>query len=308
MKKNKLLLIVILVILAVLYVILRLGRPEEKLRPVFGLDSLAVKSIEIFDAADSLKLEKEKGVWFLTQPVHWQADTLKVNPLSQKVLTAKYPLTPMGTGSEAIKRFSLQDKEALHMVVSGNGKRIHVLFSNLGNPYDYFRFAGSDQIYQIKAKVVNTFTTDLPMWRSPHVVSYYEDELLKINITRQNNTATFTRKDFDWFYQDKRLNFQIPRNNIAMTKLVNILSNLDTYVFVDKAKPELLEKFKTPEITVQLILTENRTQELKFTKYDSTQYMMMVDNDPNVLFIVSTDTVYRFNRSGDVFKIKGYGI
>lgn len=308
MAKNKKILLIVLVTLCVVYIVLRLGRPEEKLRPVYDLDSLSISSIEVFDGSNRLVLKKQKGIWNLTEPVAWQADTLRMNDLFREVFSARYPKTPMGEGPEAVKRYKLQDSEALHIVVKGKGKTIHTLFSNMGNPYDYFRFAGSEQVYQIKAKVFNTYTTELPMWRSPHVVNYGEEELLKIEVSNQNGSYTLTRKEYDWFYLNQKENFQIPASNLAMMKLVSILANLDTYVFVESQADSVLTRFDKPECTVMLTLSKNRKQELKFAKFDETQFVLMVDNDPSVLFIVAADTVHRFTRSADVFRMRGYGV
>lgn len=308
MKKNKLVLIAILVALLAIYLVLRLRGPEERLRPVFDLDSLSIETIEVFDQANTLKFKKDKGVWYLYEPVKWPADTLRINVLFRDVFTAKYSQTPMGEGNQAIKRFELQDSTALHIVVNGKGKKIHTMFSNMGNPYDYFRYNGSNQVYQIKTKVFNVFGTELANWRSPHVVNYSEEELLAIDVISKNNTYKLSRKGYDWHYQNARESFKIPANNLAIMKVVNILANLDTYIFIDAGDQKVLDKLKSPDWTVQLTLSDNRKQELKFAKYNEQQFILMVDNDPSVLFIVANDSVYRFTRNADTFKLKGYGL
>ncbi len=308
MGKNKKLLIIVLIVLCAIYVVLRLRRPDEKLRPVYDLDSLAISSIEVFDSANRLVLKRQKGIWNLTEPVSWQADTLRMQDLFREVISAKYPKTPMGEGLQAVKRFKLQDSEALHIVVQGKGKKIHTLFSNMGNPYDYFRFAGSEQVFQIKAKVFNTYNTELPMWRSPHVVNYGEDELLKIEVSTPQDSYALTRRDYDWFYRSERENFQIPSSNLALMKLVNILANLDTYVFIESKADSMQTRFMNPACTVRLTLSQNRSQELEFAKFDDKQFILRVDNDSSVLFVVTPDTVYRFTRNADVFKMRGYGL
>ena len=91
-------------------------------------------------------------------------------------------------------------------------------------------------------------------------------------------------------------------------KVVNILANLDTYIFIDAGDQKVLDKLKSPDWTVQLTLSDNRKQELKFAKYNEQQFILMVDNDPSVLFIVANDSVYRFTRNADTFKLKAYGL
>ncbi|HNV92431.1 MAG TPA: DUF4340 domain-containing protein [Candidatus Cloacimonas sp.] len=307
MKKNKLILLLILLLLIGLYFLLRTKQPQEKLLPVFDLDTLAINRIEIYDAQDTLKMVKQGNCWRLIYPVNWEADSLKIHSLFKDILTAKYSKTPMGTGKEAILKFHQRDEETLHLIVSDGKKTVHTLFSNLNNPYDYFRYAGSEEIYQVKTKVTNVYNTDLANWRSPHIVSHQENDLVKIEVTHPKNKYTLTRKGLDWYYQDAHQNFQIHPYNRAMIKILNILEHLDTYIFVDNAQAEYAAKFDDPYCTVKLFLTNNRTQDLKFIEHYQGHYLMMVDNDPTVLFVVVWDTVFRFTRPPDVFRMQELG-
>lgn len=308
MKKNRKLLIIILLLLVAAYFLLRLRQPQERQSRIYDLDSLSIGTIEVFDQADTLKFKKLNGVWNLTSPVAWAADTLRIQALFMRVLNAKFPKTTMGEGKEAIKNYLLEDDKALHIVV-GDAKgrnKIHTMFSNVGNPYDYFRYAGSDKVYQIKSKVFNTFTTELSTWRSPHVVYHEEGDLDSIDVVYTKNSFTLTRKKYDWFYKDAREEFPIPTTNLGIMKVVSILANLDTYVFVDGGANEYLPKFAKPECEVTLHLTDKTTQMLSFVRLEDDRYLLMVDKDPSVLFMVPFDTVFRFMRHADVFRSRAY--
>ncbi|MBP7309657.1 MAG: DUF4340 domain-containing protein [Candidatus Cloacimonetes bacterium] len=306
MQKNRVVLIAILACLVGIYFFVRSRGPQERQYPIFDLDSLAIAQIEVFDQANTLKLEKQKGKWMLVEPVKWEADTLRIQSLFQDVLSAEYPKTPMGKGKEAIERFKLKDNEALHIKISNarGSKSNHIMFSNMGNPFDYFRYAGKDEIYQIKAKVMTIYTTELPMWRSPDVVSITEDQISRMEISNINNSYTLSLKEYDWYYKDQQEDFMIPRTNRAIAKILNIISTFQTYVFVDDTTPEQVAKFATPECTVQIFLKNGTKQVLKFVKRGEQEYLMMVDNDPSVLFAVTPDSVHRFMRTADIFKMK----
>ncbi len=306
MKKNRLILLIILILLVAAFFFLKNKRPIERTAKVFDIDTLSVNRIELFNAADTIKIVKKNNVWTLVHPVTWAADTLKIQSLFRDVVSGSYSKTPMGTGKEAIERFQQKEQETLQLVIANDKKSIRVLFSNLGNPYDYFRYAGSNKIYQLKAKVTNVYTTELHTWRSPHVVSHIEDDLLKIEVSHPKNKYTLTRKDYDWFFKDKANDFLVNTNNIALIKILNILANLDTYVFIDDVENEWIAKFQEPYCTVKLSLSNNRTQVLKFVDYQEGSYLMMVDDDPTVLFVVVWNSVFRFTRHPDVFKMQGY--
>jgi len=308
MKKSKLILLLVLILLIATYFLLKKNRPIERTAKVFDIDTLSVNRIEVFNAADTIRIEKKNNIWTLVHPVSWAADTLKIQSLFRDVVTASYSKTPMGTGKEAIERFRQKEQETLHLVVANDKKSIHVLFSNLGNPYDYFRYAGLSKIYQLKTKVTNVYTTELYTWRSPHVVSHKEEDLLKIEVSHPKNNYTLTRRDYDWFFKDKANDFMINTNNIALVKILSILQNLDTYVFLDNEQNEWLPKFQEPYCTLKLYLTNNRTQVLKFVDYQEGRYLMMIDDDPTIFFVVVWDSVFRFTRHPDVFKMQDYGM
>lgn len=308
MKKNKKALLIALILLLVVYVVLRIKRPEEKQSPIFGLDSLAIASIEMYDMADTLKLQKTKGTWNLLYPVVWKADTLRVGELFHKVLMAKSPKTEMGVGKQAVDNFQLNDSQALHVIIgdSKGKKKVHVLFSNMGNPYDYFRYAGDDKVFQIKTKVMNSFSPDIAYWRSPDVVQHTEEALERIEVKHPQNSYILTRKGSNWFFKDALNDFAIPSSNLAIMKIVHLLSNLDSFVFIDGKDAKYKDKFKEPACEVTLYLSNKSTQKLSFALHEDKNYLMMIDDDPTVLFLVSTDSVYRFLRSAEIFKLRGY--
>lgn len=306
MKKTKLVLLLVLIILIGLYFILKAYQPKEKLARVFDLDTLAINRIEIYDAQNTLKMVKEGKIWRLTYPVKWEADSLKIQAFFRDVISATYDTTPMSTGKEAIDKYQQKDEEALHIIVSDGKKTVHTLFSNLNNPYDYFRYAHKNDIYQIKAKVTNNYNTELINWRSSHIVSYQEEELLQIEVTHPKNKYTLTRKGTDWFYKDSTQEFKINPYNRGLIKVLNILANLNTFIFVDDAAENYAAKFQKPYCTVKLSLTNNHSQELKFIEHTKGEYLMMVDNDLSVLFVISWDSVFRFTRHPDVFKYLEY--
>ncbi len=308
MKKSKKILLIALILLVALYIVLRIKRPDEKQSPVFGLDSLAIASVEIYDQADTLKLQKSKDTWNLMFPVVWKADTLRVSNLFHKVLMAKSPKTAMGTGTQAVENYRLKDNQALHIIVGDakGKKKVHVLFSNLGNPYDYFRYAGDDKVYQIKTKVSNSFSPDLAYWRAADVVQVAEETMDRIEVKHPKNSYTLTRKGYEWSYKDARTGFPIPPNNLAIMKIVHLLSNIDSFVFIDGSKGEYQDKFLNPACEVTIYMSNKTTKKLSFALHEDKNYLMMVDNDQTVLFLVSTDSVYRFLRSAEIFKMRGY--
>lgn len=302
MKNPKLILLIVLVTLILGYLILRSFTPKEKLSPILDFPIDKINTVEIWDKSNRINLIQKEGEWRISKPLDWKADTLRVNNFIKDVLTAKYPTTPMSIGKDAVSLYGLDKDDVLNIRVTAGAKKNHLQFSNLGNPWDYFRFAEKSEVYQIKSKVLVQYYPELSNWRSPEIVRVEESELISIDVTHPKNHYTLTRKDNQWNYTDKMDSFNVPYSNIALIKILNILQNFNTYVFIDGNNTEYRKRFENPDCTIKLSLTNNRKQTLSFIKMDDNTYLLKVDDDDKVLFSVSFDSVFRFIRHAEVFR------
>lgn len=301
-KKKRIIPAAILALLLITFLILRLNRPEEKTRPLFGLNPQKIDKIEIWEGEDRVDMAMVEGIWKISEPVVWNADSTKVAGFFEDVLAARYATTPMSLGPDAPNRYNLQEDSAMHVRVSSGNKSVHLLFSNMGNPWDYFRFAGDDNVYQVKSKVVQRYQPLMINWRSPIVLQYFEEDLASIRAKHADNDYILTRDGSRWVYQDARQTFDVYFDNFALIKIISILQNMRTYVFADGREEHFTEAFKTPELEVWITDTEAKTRKLSFVKVDNERYMLMVDDDPHVLYQMGFDTVFRFMRNPEIFK------
>jgi hypothetical protein len=301
-KKNRIILAGILALLLVTYLILRLNRPEEKTRSLFGLNPQKIDKIEIWEGENRVDMALIEGIWKISEPVVWNADSTKVAGFFADVISAKYATTPMSLGPEAPNRYNLQEDSAMHVRVSSGAKSVYVLFSNMGNPWDYFRFADDDKVYQVKSKVVQSYQPLMINWRSPIVLQYFEEDLAVIRSKHANNDYTLTRDGSRWMYQDASKSFDVYFDNFALIKIISVLQNMRTYIFADGRDEHFTEAFKSPELEVWITDVEGDTRKLSFVKVDNERYMMMVDDDPHVLYQMGFDTVFRFMRNPEIFR------
>ena len=304
MKRTKLILIILLAALLLTYFVLRIVKPQESSKNVFRLNLDKVEKIEIFNSAQELELILDEGIWKVSTDVLWKADSLKIYELFEHVLKAEYPTTAMSDAEGAVERYELKDDEALHIRVSDKSRQVHVLFSNLGNAWDYFRYAGDSKVYQLKSKVVQLYQPDLINWRSPIIIHYWEDELKQIKVRHAKNTYTLKRDGADWTFQDARNNFELDSNNYALVKIIGILQNFRSYIFVSGEDELYREAFDNPMCTVWITNMQGETRKLDFGEYDAHRFMLRIDDDMSVLHQVEFDTVFRFTRNPEIFKMR----
>lgn len=308
MKKRNLIMLLVLVLLVGAFFLLRRQNPTERSYRVFDADSLKIASIEIKNAKNAVTMKLVDGKWRLTDPVEWDVAMDRLDTFWQKVLNARYSRTAMSEDASSIERYGLDAERALQVRVHNDkGKLVsHVYFGNIGNPYDYFRFEGSNKVYQVRQIILGAFDTELSTWRSPSLVSISYDKLDMIEVTHPKNSYVLTRKGEDWHFKDKLEDFKIPAYNVTMGKILSILERVDAYTFYDKDTERFKPMLEKPEADVKLTLTDKSTRRLTFIK-SGEEYLMMLDGDESIFFVMPYDVIHRFVRHAAMFRILEWG-
>ena len=309
MRRNKLVLILIfLALLAAAVYLLSTHKNKETLKPIFTADSTAVAGIEIKNKDGSVILGKVNGRWSVTKPISWSVQEDRMSLLFQQVILEKYSTLPIASGKQALKDYGFESDGVLRIkAFDAKGKLLReAWFSNPGNPFDYFRFAGSDKVYQIRQKVATVYTPGLDSWRSPFVLSLWWDQMLSIKVKHPKNSYELTRNGDVWRYKDKNEDFDIPAGNLTMGKILNSLSQLGSYSFLSGADRPPVDSLGEPVLEVTILQTDKQTRKIAFYAYKD-KYLMIADNHPEYDFEVLFDTVFRFTRHAPLFRAReGY--
>ncbi|MCB5262120.1 MAG: DUF4340 domain-containing protein [Candidatus Cloacimonetes bacterium] len=305
MKRTRLILIILLAVLLLAYIVLRIVKPPESSKAIFRLNLEKLQKIEIFNAEKAVELILDEGIWKVKGDLLWKADSLKIQQFFENVLTAEYPTTAMSEAEGAIERYQLQDEEALHIRVSDKSKKVHVLFSNLGNAWDYFRYDGDTKVYQVKNKVVQAFQPELINWRSPIIIHYWEEDLKQIKVQHEKNTYTLAREGLEWTFHDARNDFKVEHDNYSLGKIISILQNFRSYIFVSGEDEQYRKAFENPMCTLWITDVKGEVRKLDFAEFDAHRYQLRIDDDMSVLYQVEFNTVFRFIRNAEIFKRRG---
>jgi len=299
----------VLVILIAAFLLLRQHGSGERMIPVFGIDSTAIAKIEIISPEDTIHIQQSPEGWRLSFPVAWDADSLQVSNFFRDVINAKYAKTIMTNSKDAVKRYGLDTKNALQVLVfdKAGKKRTHAYFSNSGNVYDYLRFDGSDDIYQMNRLISKTYGTGITDWRSPVIIRAAENEISSFEVSYPNGSYTLTHKGKDWIFRDTKVEFTVPFDNRALMRIINIMSHMDTRVFLEKDLDKYLPAFEKPVATVLVKLTDGKARKLVFAKTDDNQYILMMDDKNDTLYAMVNDTILRFTVNADDYLAIPYG-
>jgi len=304
MKRNKIILIALLLILIAAWLILKSRRPVERPIPIFAIDSLSIGRIEMQDHQTTISIIHAENGWRINKPVDWEVDLHYFSAFFQDLIRATYTPTVMAEGKMAISNYRTDQANALQVKVFDKKNRLvsHVFFGNIGNAFDYIRFSQSEKIFQIPAKLTTTYNLDLRFWRDPLLLSIEEKEIKKIEVKSARQEYTLVNNKGLWHYYDEIEDFDIKPENRQMMRIVSILLSLETRVFFDGDNSEYLTDFNPPYCDVRIYLHDGSVRRLSFSSLPEKRYLLMLDSEPKTLYEVVGDVLDRFMRYKDIFR------
>ena len=305
MKRSKIyLLAVFLLLLAVVAALLFTRRDRESSKAIFSADSTAVAAIEIASPDTSIAFKRENGSWRITRPVNWGIEEGHFQLFMRDVILKQYSTEPLAAGKEALQQYRLTKDKALRIKAFDARNKLlrEAWFGDPGNFFDYFRFAGDSEVYQIKRKVNSFYGPKLESWRSPYLFGIFPDQMLSIRVRHTKNSYELTRDGNIWHYKDRLEDFEVPPGNEVMGRLLNAMSSLrsNTMLSGNTLPPE--GSVPEPECEVEVMLTDNSTLSFSFHPWEDDTYLLKIDRHPNSYFVVIYDTVQRFIRHAGLFR------
>lgn len=294
--------LLLLVVLVGVLLILYRNRPETKVKDLYPLKPENIDKIEIWDPDGRIVLQKEQDRWQSHERFVWDADSTRVRQLFETVIQAQYPSKSVSLGKDAAEHYQLLDNQALHIRVSAGAKTVHALFSNLGNSWDYFRYAKDANVYQVNSKVVQHFPPTAYLWRSSQIIHYWEEELKSVRCKYDKDDYTLYHDRGTWRLKNDLYDFEVNSGNYALSKLVSILQNMNTHILADGTESIYQEIFAHPVCEVWITDHEDKVRKLSFANLDNERHMLLIDDDFSVIFEVGFDTLFRFMRNAELYK------
>ncbi len=309
MKKKIIFLALVLVILLAVVLFLRREGSTERNFKVFSADSTQIGQIRVLSPEDTITIVNTEKGWMIKEPVEWATNQEQLEAFFKDVINSTSSKTIMTDNPDAIERYGLVRGQALEVMVwdTKNKLRDHVYFNNFGQSFDYFRYEGSKDIYQLRTLVSKMYAGNLQYWRSPVLLRIFEDVLNSIEVTYSENSYKLEHRGDKWIYRDANNLFQIHHENRPLLRALNILNKLDTMVFFDGDNSRFMEAFRNPECTVVLNLTDGSKRKLTFADLGEDGHALMLDDDPKTLYAIANDTMLRFTLHKDYFRQLPYG-
>lgn len=280
MNKTTRNLLIVFVILAGVYFIFFRGKDkissdnnlESKL---YKADSSKIEKIEVIRTDGSITLEKQSGLWKLTKPVDYAADTSSVYPLlgdlQNLTIESVTSTNPQNFGTY----FDTTNNSRVNVFQEGKMVGTFVLGKS-SQAYNtaYVKKADENKVYLVSKVNVFNFNKPLKDYRSKYVLSINSLQIKKFEFkSTDSNKVDFAMA------KDSLGQWKIGADTVTKTTtdgFVNLFANFNTDGFVDSAVT-----FTTPP-TFTLIVYADGIQPtvFNFYKQDSSpaEFFLQISN------------------------------
>jgi hypothetical protein len=220
-KKEYLLLILIIVVLSIYLGVQRTNHEDPELPRLVELDSNTVNRMLITKADTSIELTKKDEQW-LIKPKDYPANTVTV----KNMLNAAGKLTTTALVSETglYERYDLNSTKRTTVKVF-NGQKLEREFS-IGKAAPTFQhtfvlLAGNDNVYHARGNLASTFNQTIESLRDKKVLSFEKDQMTAIEIRKGDQSRIISKKEIKAKLQDDSQEEKTPSPQPTKTKWAN---------------------------------------------------------------------------------------
>ena len=111
MNKKQKMYIGILVVLVIVFLITKMGNNVEKRIIFFQVDSTKIKTIEISNIKDTLRLSKENEIWKIVYPFENDTNEYQINSIFSKVLNVKTSNLPISENENSFDTYKVTNSQ-----------------------------------------------------------------------------------------------------------------------------------------------------------------------------------------------------
>jgi hypothetical protein len=308
MNKKNLIYIGILLVLVFIYSWHKMQEPNEKrfkLTNKLNLENVA--GIKLIQKDESLTIMKNGDLWEITEPQKISTDQSKAVQFFQTLKDIEVPATPVSENPAVFDKFGVVDSVAIQVVLLDKNmdKIEHYLFGNTRNyQFNAFRKADETKVYQLTTSISHKFRPTLAGWRNKFVEYIRKSDIRSLEVKYSSGEYKVTNMDSVWTYSDKDENFNIPKGNKQLMKIINGLENNRSYEWLDNDFASVADNFTKPNLTLTLEKKSGEIVTITFAKRaeDQKGFWMMRNQEKETLYAISPSWLDRFTKSAGHFK------
>ncbi|MBF0118896.1 MAG: DUF4340 domain-containing protein [Desulfobacterales bacterium] len=278
-KKEYIILVLVILILSAYLIFHSYDKSNYKLPILPVVSKKDITKIEILNKNKNIELIKKDDKWHI-EPKKYVVDNSKIDSMLSSI--ANITLTAMVSESKNYNRYDLDNDKKIILKAWVNDKLEREIELGKTAPsyqHTFVKLVSDFRVYHAKDNLKNKFDESIEDLRDKTVLSFKQDEIREINLTKDNLKISLLKKDGKWTNPDNKKVKEDKLNSLLST-----LSNLKCEKFIEDGKKE---SFKDPNIIVLL----------KGTKEYSLSIFVASDKDKKSYKGVSSDSIEPFDVS-----------
>ena len=289
MNKKQKIYIGILVVLVIVFLITKIGNNVEKRINFFQVDSTKIKTIEISNIKDTLRLSKENDIWKIVYPFENDANENQIKNIFSKVLKVKTSNLPISESKSSFNTYKVTNSQGTWIKFIDENKNVldeAIIGKSSSSKTTPVRRPDKAKIFKLEDNLNYIITANTDDWREKTILEIEENNISKISIICDEYAYELSPSDSLWHYTDSNNTLGVNFNNKTLRDILSTLSKLTVNGFVDNKYEEYKEKLNFPNLEIGIKLFDGSTHYLRVAMDKDPKYVLQLDNDKYFLYSV----------------------
>ncbi len=305
MNKKQKIYIGILIVLVIVFLITKMSNNVEKRIRFFQADSAKIKTIEISNIKDTLRLSKSNGDWMLVYPMEYPADEYQIKNIFVKVLKVETSNLPISENESSFDTYKVTNSQGTWIKFFDENNNLldeAIIGKSSSSGSTPARRPDKTKIYKLEDNINRIITTNTDNWREKIILEIDENNISKISVICDINAYELVPADSIWYYTDEKSNLRVSLDNKTLRAILSALSKLSVTGFVDNKYEVYKEKLISPDLEIGIELFDGSTHYLRIAIDKDPKYVLQFDNKTDYLYSVYNNWVEKFTKDAMDFK------
>lgn len=305
MNKKQTIYIGILVVLVIMFLITKMGNNVEKRINFFQADSAKIKTIEISNIKDTLRLSKKNDEWMLVYPFEYPTAKYQINNLFSKVLNVRTSNLPISENESSFDIYKVNNSQGTLIKFFDENNNVldeAIIGKSSSSKTTPARRPDDNKIYKLESNINYIITANSNNWREKIIMEIEEYNISKISVLCDVNAYELTPSDSLWHYVDDKSTLGVDFNNKALKNILSTLSTLTVNGFVDNKFEDYKEKLISPDLEIGIEMLDGSTHYIRVALDNNSKYILQFDNEESFLYSVYKGWVDKFTKEAIDFK------
>lgn len=305
MNKKQKIYIAILVVLVVGFIITKMNDNVEKRIRFFQADSAKIRTIEISNIKDTLRLSKQNETWKIVFPFENEVNEYQIKNIFSKVLNVKTSNLPISESEDSFNTYKITNSQGTLVKFLDENNNVldeAIIGKSSSSKTTPARRPNDTKIFKLEENINYVVTTNTDNWREKILFEIEEYNITKISILSDINAYELTPSDSVWNYTDGKSNLSVSLSNQTLREILSELNKLTVNGFIDNNYEEYKEKLTFPSLEIGIELLDGSNHYLRIAMDKDPKYVLQFDNDKNFLYSVYQDWVDKFTKEAMDFK------